>query len=121
MRTLVALLTLVRIRWVVIIDVAVTPPLNIPRARPWLGCAPYYLESALLPAGHDSGNTVLHHWAVGKSRHRVGQPRIEKEPPPTIRIAPISTGTASTRSIRSTSNMATATASTRSTLVPSNP
>ncbi len=58
MRTLVALLTLVRIRWVMIIGFALTTPLNRLRTRPWLGCAPHCLESAPLPAGHDNGNTV---------------------------------------------------------------
>jgi hypothetical protein len=68
--TLVAVLTLDRIRWVVIIDVALTPPLDPPPARPWLGCCVNYLESALLPAGHDSDNPVSHHRAVGgKSRY----------------------------------------------------
>jgi hypothetical protein len=71
LRTLVAVLTLDRIRWVVIIDVALTPPLDALPARPWLGCCLHYLESALLPAGHDSDNPISHHRAVGgKSRYR---------------------------------------------------
>jgi hypothetical protein len=58
MCTLVTRKTLVPIRWAVIPDCALTPPLRCPRARPWLGCCAHCLESALLPAGHDNGNTV---------------------------------------------------------------
>src|SRR5215211_1836833 len=75
LRTLVARLALVRIRWVVIPDCALTPPLMPPRTRPRLGgvlhCRTHTLEPALLPAGHDDGDAVTHHRAVGReARYR---------------------------------------------------
>jgi hypothetical protein len=113
LRTLVASLALGRFRRVMIIDVALTLPLDPPRARTCLRCGAHYLEPALLPAGHYGDNTVSHHRAVGgKSRCRGISslvawthhgPRRSTATP--TRIAPIATPTASvaTRTTRSSS------------------
>src|SRR5215213_2858521 len=81
MRTPVTRKTLGPIRWAVIPDRALAPPLIPPRARIRLGRVIYRLDhslddSALVPAGHDNGDAVSYHRAGGrKSRacHELGR------------------------------------------------